>query len=112
LARAMTGDFSNSLRFNQPALPLVFERMPATIQLAAVALGLAVVIGPILGWVAATRRGTLFELLAMLLALVGQAIPVFWLGIMLILLFAVQWQLLPSGGYGGPQNLILPAFAL
>ncbi len=110
--RAVTGDFSNSLRFGQPALSVVLERLPATAQLAGTALALAVVLGGAAGLVAAIYRRSLFEFGAMGLALLGQAMPVFWLGIMLILVFAVQLEWLPSGGRGELRQLILPALTL
>ncbi len=112
LERAVRGDFSNSLRFQQPALPLVLERMPATGELALTALALAVIFGALAGFLAATRRGSMFELFAMSGALLGQAMPTFWLGIMLILVFGVVLHLLPTAGMSGPQSLILPAITL
>jgi peptide/nickel transport system permease protein len=112
LLRAATGEFGESFQHNRPALEVVLERMPATIELACAALGLGVLLGGAAGFVAARMRGTLVELAAMTVALLGQATPVFWLGIMLILLFSVQLGWLPSGGRGGLANLVLPAITL
>ena len=112
LQRAVVGDFGDSLRFNQPTLPLVLERLPATIQLAGAALAVAVLLGGVAGLLAASYRGTAIELLTMGLALLGQATPVFWMAIMLILVFAVHLQWLPSGGRGQIQHMILPAITL
>jgi peptide/nickel transport system permease protein len=96
----------------RPAMEVVLERMPATIALASTALFFGVVLGAVAGTVAALMRGTLAELAVMAVALVGQATPVFWLGIMLILFFAVQLGWLPTGGYGDWRTLVLPGFTL
>jgi peptide/nickel transport system permease protein len=108
----LRGDFGDSLRFNQPALSLVLERLPATAELALLSMLVAVIIGGIAGTVAATRQGSVFELIAMVGALIGQATPVFWLGIMLVLIFAADLHWLPSGGRGGLSHLILPVITL
>lgn len=110
--RVLQGDFGESTRFGQPALPLVLERLPATAELAVLSMVLAIVLGGIAGTVAALRRNSVVELLAMGGALIGQATPVFWLGIMLILVFAAELRWLPSGGRGGLEHLILPVFTL
>jgi peptide/nickel transport system permease protein len=112
LAQALTGDFGQSFQFGRPAIGVVLERMPATIQLALTAIALGVLIGGTAGAIAAMRRGSVAEFVVMTLALLGQATPVFWLGIMLILLFAVDLGWLPTGGYGSPANLVLPALTL
>lgn len=112
LNRAARLDFGESLRFQQPALPLVLERLPATAQLAFTALSMAILIGTTAAVLAVVYRGTAIEFVAMVVALLGQAIPVFWLGIMLILVFAVQLRWLPSGGRGTLEHMILPAFTL
>ncbi|WP_342358791.1 ABC transporter permease [Terrarubrum flagellatum] len=108
----LTGDFGRSFQFGRPAAEVVLERMPATIQLAAAAIALGVIIGGGAGAIAALKRGTLAELAVMTLALLGQATPVFWLGIMLILFFAVDLGWLPTGGYGALGHLVLPAVTL
>lgn len=110
--RVVRGDFGESTRFEQPALPLVLERLPATAELALLSMVLAIVLGVTAGTVAALRRNSMLELLAMGGALIGQATPVFWLGIMLVLLFAAQLRWLPSGGRGSLEHLILPVFTL
>src|SRR3712207_3681033 len=86
--------------------------MPATVQLALVSLALAILFGGVLGIIAATRQYTIWDGLAMALALLGISVPIFWLGLMLILLFAVQLGWLPAQGRGGPENLILPSLTL
>ncbi|WP_137176469.1 ABC transporter permease [Roseomonas sp. AR75] len=112
LGGAVQGDFGESFQFMRPALDVVLERMPATMALAFSALGIGIVLGALAGSLAALYRGTVVEGVVMVLALLGQATPVFWLGLLLILLFAVELGLLPTGGYDGPASLILPALTL
>lgn len=112
LLRAATGDFGRSLRYHQPALELVLERFPATAILAVAALTVSVLVAVPAGILSAVYRYSLFDQAAMLLAMLGQSTPVFWLGVVLILVFAVQLRLLPSSGSGGPEHLVLPALTL
>jgi len=112
LAGAVTGDFGTSFRHQQPALPLVLERLPATMELAFAALALAVAAALPLGIVAALRRGRLADVLAMGFAVVGQATPYFWMGIMLILVVSVELGWLPTSGRGGWEHIVLPAITL
>ncbi|MDP7651621.1 MAG: ABC transporter permease [Rhodospirillales bacterium] len=112
LADAVRGNFGESLLHQRPAMDVVLERFPATIQLSLVALVMGMVIGVIAGFVAALKRGTFLELIAMTTALLGQATPIFWLGIILILVFAVQLGWLPAGGRGTLAHLVLPAITL
>jgi peptide/nickel transport system permease protein len=112
LRRAVTFDFGLSLRYEQPAMGLVLERFPATLELSAAALALSLVVALPLGIVTAMRRGRLTDRAGLLFSLVGQSFPVFWLAIMLILLFSETWRLLPPSGRGGWQNLVMPAIAL
>src|SRR5918997_102876 len=112
VGRAMRGDFGDSWRQGRPALGAVLERLPATLVLTLVATVLAVAVGSFLGVSAAARPGSAWDIAARSTALLGQAIPAFWLGKMLILLFAVALQWLPSSGLEGPGGVILPAFAL
>lgn len=112
MGRAMRGDFGDSWRQGRPALEAVLERLPATLWLTAVATTLAVAVGAFLGVISAARPGSLWDIVARSTALLGQAVPAFWLGTMLILLFAVAWQWLPSSGLDGPGGVILPALSL
>lgn len=112
LGQAAIGDFGHSFIFNRPAMSVILERMPATIQLSSAALVLGVLFGGVAGVIAALKRGTISEFAIMSLALLGQATPVFWLGIMLILFFSVELGWLPTGGYGTLLHLVLPAFTL
>lgn len=112
LKSAFTVSFGESLQFGQSATSLVLERLPNTLILLAIALTLAVIVGVPLGVLAATREGRVWDKLASTVALLGQSMPVFWLGLMLILLFAVNWGLLPAGQDGGIDHLILPSITL
>ncbi len=112
LRNAVRGDFGLSLRHNQPALRLVLERMPATFQLTAAAMFIAIVIAIPAGVVSATRRYSAADYIGTVAGLWGQSMPVFWLGIMLILLFAVKLPILPASGRGGLSHLVLPAITL
>jgi peptide/nickel transport system permease protein len=112
LGNALRGDFGISFRHQQPALGLVLERLPATLELAFAALLLAVAVALPLGIVAAIRRGRAVDAVAMGFAVVGQSTPTFWMGIMLILIVSVELGWLPTSGRGGLENLILPAITL
>ena len=112
LSGAIHGDLGTSLKYNQPAFPLVLERFPATIELSLAAFLISIVIGMPLGVIAAVKRNSWSDTLAMVFSMLGQSIPSFWLGIMLILLFSVKWQIFPPFGRGGISHLILPAFSL
>jgi peptide/nickel transport system permease protein len=106
------GDFGQSFQFSRPALDVVLERLPATAMLAATALVIGVVVGGVAGALAAIYRGSVLEAVVMCIALLAQATPSFWLGIMLILAFAVDLGWLPTGGYGTLEHLVLPAVTL
>lgn len=108
----LRGDFGQSFRHNQPALSLVLERMPATIQLTLAALAIALIIAVPVGIISAIKRNSLLDHIGMTGALLGQSTPVFWLGVMLILIFSVILQWFPSSGRGGVENLVLPAITL
>jgi peptide/nickel transport system permease protein len=112
VGRAMRGDFGDSWRQGRPALEAVLERLPATLWLTAVATTLAVALGSFLGVSAAARPGSGWDIVARATALLGQAVPAFWLGTMLILFFAVALQWLPSSGLEGPGGVILPVLSL
>jgi peptide/nickel transport system permease protein len=109
---AVRGDFGNSLRHGQPALTMIRNTLPNTIQLAVVAQLLALIVAIPAGMLAATRRNSAFDSLTMAGAVLGQSIPVFWLGLMLILVFGVVLHVLPISGMGGWKHLVLPAVTL
>ena len=112
LSKAVRGDFGVSLRQQQPTIKLIAERMPATLQLAGASMAIAIGVGVPLGVGAATRRGSVWDNLLMLGGLLGQSLPVFWLGLLMILVFAVGLGWFPVAGTGGPQYLVLPAVTL
>ena len=113
LGGALHGDFGESLRYRgQPALRQVTQRFPATLELAWATLLWSLPAAMLLGTIAAVRRNSILDNLATVSALLGQSLPSFWLGLMLILTFAVQFGWLPSSGYGEPRHVILPAFTL
>jgi len=111
-SRAILGDFGNSLHFRTPALPLVLERLPATVELAAAGLLMAVVIGIPLGLVGGFTPGSVVDSLGRAIALLGQSIPNFWLALILILFFAVRLGWFPSFGRDELKSMVLPGFVL
>jgi peptide/nickel transport system permease protein len=112
MSRAVVGDFGDSLRYRKDALGLVLERLPATLLLAGTALALTLAVAVPLGILSAVRRDGLFDQLGTLATVLGQAIPGFWLGLMMIYLFAVQLRWLPTGGIGTISHLIMPSIVL
>lgn len=112
LLRAGQGDFGESWRQGRPALDAVLERLPATLMLTAAAIVVASVVGLGLGLGAGARPGGAVDMAARVFASLAQAVPGFWLGTLLILVFAVRLHWLPSSGLSGPGSLILPALAL
>lgn len=112
VAKAFRGDFGKSWQLHEPALRIVLARVPATFQLGASALALAVLIGVPCGVIAAVRRGSMVDLLVTWVATIGRAVPNFWLSIMMILLFGVILQVLPISGRGTWLHLVMPAFVL
>ncbi len=109
---ALRGDFGTSLYSQQPVTSLLAPRIGATVQLAGVAILLTVIMALPLGVLAAVRRGSLTDLFASALAVAGQAMPIFWFGLMLIVLFSVQLGWLPVSGRGTWRHLVLPSFTL
>ena len=106
------GDFGQSFQYRAPALLVVRERLPATIKLTLCAMMLTVLSGVTIGIVAAVRRGTRYDYVGTLLAVLGQSLPNFWLGIMLVLLFGVTLRWLPTSGFQNWTYLILPSITL
>lgn len=105
-------DFGQSYRLQQDSMQLVLERVPATVELAVVALTLSLAVGLPLGIAAALRANRLTDRLISVFSLLSQSTPSFWLGIVFILIFARTLQVLPSGGTGSPAHLVLPAITL
>jgi len=119
LGSALQGDLGRSLVDRQPVRKLIGQRLPATLELAALTFLLAITIAVPIGIYTSVRRGGVADWIGSVAALAGQSIPHFWLGIMLIMLFSLQWKLLPASGYvpiwvnwkANLLSLILPAFA-
>ena len=112
LGAAVRGDFGESLRYRRDALGLVLERLPATLLLAGAALTLTLLVAVPLGVLSAVRRDTAFDHVSTVITVLGQATPGFWLGLMLIYLFAVQLRWLPTGGMGTAAHMVMPAVVL
>ena len=112
LWKAIQGDFGQSYRWQMPALTLVFERLPATIYLATAAFAFSLALAIPLGVLSAVYRDSWIDQVGRVIAMLGQAVPSFWVGLILILVFAVGLQWLPAFGADGPQHVILPAIAL
>ncbi len=109
LGRAVHGDFGESFRYRSPVLPLVLERLPNTLWLMAASILFALLAALPLGALAASRHGSGLDLAVRTLALFGQSLAPPWLGLVLILLFAVQLHWLPSSGFARPEGVVLPA---
>jgi peptide/nickel transport system permease protein len=112
LGHALSGDFGNSYRWQMPALQLILDRLPATIQLAACGLLFSVALAVPIGVLSAVHRGGWIDRIGRVFAMLGQAMPAFWVGLLLILVFAVQLNWLPAFGHGTPAHVVLPAIAL
>jgi peptide/nickel transport system permease protein len=106
------GDFGTSFAFERPALAVVLERVPATLELTAAAIALAIAFGVPAGIVAAVRPGALLDRTVMAVVLLGQSVPTFWLGLLMIRIFAVNLHWLPVSGRGTWLHLAMPAVAL
>jgi ABC-type dipeptide/oligopeptide/nickel transport system permease component len=109
---AVKGDFGNSLHFKTPAMPLVLQRLPATVQLASIALLMALVVALPLGLVGGFNPGSAVDSLGRMWALLGQSIPNFWLGLMMIIFLGVKLQWFPTFGRDTWKSVIMPAFVL
>jgi peptide/nickel transport system permease protein len=112
VANIAVGDFGHSIISRRPVVEHIWERLPATVELGFVAMFLSVVLGVPLGMYSAVGRGGALDGAARVFAVLGQSMPAFWLGLMLILFFGVVLGVLPAGGRGTVWHLILPAFTL
>lgn len=112
LSNAVQGDLGRSLKGQMPVTEMLAERLPNSLKLAAVAMGFAVMLAFPLGVVAAVKRGTAFDTTANIIAVLGQSLPQFWVGIVLIQIFAVHLRWLPVAGVGTLWHYVMPAFTL
>ncbi|WP_248928357.1 ABC transporter permease [Paenibacillus hamazuiensis] len=112
LGNVLHGDFGRSFHYGQSALPLVLERLPASFELAFAAMVVATVLAVPLGIISAVKRNSFLDLFISGISVLGKAMPNFWTGIMLILLFSVMLGVFPVSGRGGAEHLVLPAVTL
>ena len=120
LKQILSGDFGRSYSYNQSVVELIMERVPNTLVITLTSLFIALILGMILGIVSAVRQYSILDYIFMVLALIGVSMPIFWMGLMLVLLFSVNLGWLPAMGMGDPANgmwdvlshMILPCFCL
>ncbi|MBI3326858.1 MAG: ABC transporter permease [Nitrospinae bacterium] len=112
ISRAVRGDFGRSIKGQMPVMDLIRDRLPNSVRLAAVSLVITLLLAFPLGVIAAVKKGTSIDTFANLVAVLGQSLPQFWVGIVLIQIFAVQLRLLPVAGTGSIYHYILPGFTL
>jgi len=112
ISGAVQGDFGKSLQVNIPAIELFWDRFPNTVKLATVSMAFAILFGLPTGIFSAVRVGRKFDSFGKVFALMGQALPGFWVGIMLIILFSTLLRWLPTSGMGSWRHYLMPAFTL
>ncbi len=112
ISGAVQGDFGRSIRYKRPALGLVMERFPATLELGGLAILISILIAIPIGVYSAVRRGSRLDAFGRAFAAFGQAVPPFWLGLVLVLIFSVFLRLVPTSGRGTLSHVILPAITL
>ncbi len=112
VSRAVQGDFGQSIRFRRPAMDLVLERYGATLELGGLAVLIVIGVAIPVGVYAAVRRGRPLDYVARAFAALGQAVPPFWLGLLLVLVFGVLLHVLPTSGRGSPLHIVLPGITL
>ena len=112
IGSTLRADLGESLQYFRPNLELVWSRLPYSIVLMVAGMAIAVLVGLPLGILAAVREGTFWDRLASSVALIGQSMPIFWLGLLLVLVFALRLDILPAGQTGSWKNLVLPALTL
>jgi len=112
ISNAIQGDFGMSFRSKEPIMELIMERLPNSVSLAAAAMAIAILFAFPLGILAAVKRGTPIDTTCKVIAVLGQSVPAFWMGIIAVEIFAVRLGLLPTSGIRGPTSYILPAFTL
>ncbi|MEM6849165.1 MAG: ABC transporter permease [Pseudomonadota bacterium] len=112
LGRALQGDFGKSHYLGEPVATVIFERLPVTMLLGALALTFALVLSIPLGVVAAIRPNSIIDRAALFIAMIGQAMPSFWFALTMVLWFGITWRLLPITGTASWANFVMPSIAL
>jgi ABC-type dipeptide/oligopeptide/nickel transport systems, permease components len=112
LGGVLQGELGISLRYRRPALDLLLERLPATALLACSALLWSSLLGLVLGIISAVRKNSAIDFVIRVISLLGQAVPVFWLALIMIIVFALKLRWMPSGGIGTAKQLVMPSLAL
>jgi peptide/nickel transport system permease protein len=112
LGGLLQGDLGQSFRQGRPVLELVLDALPATLALASTTMLTAVLVAVPLGIAAAYRSGGILDRVILIFSLAGQSVPNFWLGVMLVLVFAIRLQWFPAIGMGGPRSIVLPTLTL
>jgi len=112
ISGAIRGDFGKSLRWSMPAIQMFMQRLPNTVLLGTTAFAIAVLLGVPIGILSAIRVNGLMDRFGKIFALMGQALPSFWVGIMLIIFFSTILRILPTSGMGSWKNLLMPAFTM
>jgi peptide/nickel transport system permease protein len=112
LEHAVQGDFGTSIKWDAPAAGIIIDRFPATLLLASTSMLFALCLALPVGIISAVKRDSWFDSVGKVVALVGQSMPTFWFGILLILVFALYFPILPTSGYGSAANLVLPSITL
>lgn len=112
ITQAAQGDFGESIRWKTPAMGLILDRFPNTLLLSASAILFGICLAIPVGIVSAVKRGTLFDSVGKVVALIGQSMPSFWIGILLIMAFALYFPIFPTSGMGTAAHLVLPSLTL
>jgi peptide/nickel transport system permease protein len=112
LRHAVTGDLGESTRVHRPVVDILMARFPASLELGSLAIGFSLLVALPIGVYAATKRGSAFDVAGRMVAVLGQALPLFWLGLMLIMVFAVWLRWVPVAGRGTASQLILPVVTM
>jgi ABC-type dipeptide/oligopeptide/nickel transport system permease component len=112
LRHALTGDLGRSIQTHRPVTEMIFDVLPSTLRLTFAAMGTAIVLGMTLGTIAAIRQNSWLDTISMVIALLGVSMPIFWLGLVLLYVFAIRLDWVPVTGEGGWQRRVLPALSL
>lgn len=112
IRQAVQGDFGESIRWQKPALDIILERFPATLLLSATSMAFGILLALPIGMLSAARRDTVYDRVGKIVALLGQSMPTFWLGLLLILAFALYIPVFPTSGFGTALHVVLPSCTL